>query len=476
MKKAELVIIPAPGMGHLVSTVEFSKHLLDLDSRLSITVLVITPFAPSVGEYTRSLASSDTRIRYLDLPRVDPPPPQFLSSPEKFVTVFIESHKQHAKDAIIDLVSSESNSNSTSKLVGLVVDMFCTSMIDIAHQLGLPSYLFFTSSAAFLGFLLYLPTRYDQVGTEFKESDPESIIPSYVNPVPTDALPSFAFNKDGYASFSGHARKFRETKGIIVNTFAELESHALNSFLDDQTPPVYTVGPLLDLKGQGNSQSNRAHRDKIIKWLDDQPQSSVVFLCFGSLGCFGAAQANEIAVALERSGHRFLWSLRQPPPQGEFAMPSDYANFEGILPEGFLERIGGRGMMCGWAPQVEVLAHKAIGGFVSHCGWNSILESIRCGVPLVTWPMYAEQQINAFEMARELGLAVGMKVDYRTGGGDVVKADEIETAIGRLMEHDGEVRKRVKEMGEKSRMALVEGGSSLASFGRLIKDILGNKS
>jgi UDP:flavonoid glycosyltransferase YjiC (YdhE family) len=139
-----------------------------------------------------------------------------------------------------------------------------------------------------------------------------------------------------------------------------------------------------------------------------------------------------------------------------------------------LERIEGRGMICrGWAPQVEVLAHKAVGGFVSHCGWNSILESLWHAVPIVTWPIYAEQQLNAFEMVRELGLAMEMRLDYRSGG-DLVMAEEIERAVSRLMDGGNEVRKKVKEMGEMARKAVMDGGSSFTSIGQLIEDMIGS--
>ena len=89
-----------------------------------------------------------------------------------------------------------------------------------------------------------------------------------------------------------------------------------------------------------------------------------------------------------------------------FNLAGEYTNYEEFLPRDFSKRTKGIGMLCGWAPQAEVLGHKAIGGFVSHCGWNSILESLWFGVPIVTWPIYAEQQINAFQMARDLGLGV----------------------------------------------------------------------
>ena len=277
--------------------------------------------------------------------------------------------------------------------------------------------------------MLYLPTRHNQIGTEFRKLDPESLIPGIFILVPSSVLPLVLFKKyNGYTAYMKLAQRFRDTKGIIVNTFTELEQYALDSFLDDgQTPPVYPIGLVLDLKGQHNPALNWAQQDSIMKWLDAQPPLSVVFLCFGSMGSFGPTQVKEMALGLESSRHRFLWSLRTSTS----------------MLEGFLDRIKGKGMICrGWGPQVEVLAHNAIGGFVSHCGWNSILESLWYGVPIVTWPIFAEQQHNAFRMVKELGLAMELGLDYRSGR-DLVTANEIKRVVRRVM-GDNEVRKKVK--------------------------------
>lgn len=119
---------------------------------------------------------------------------------------------------------------------------------------------------------------------------------------------------------------------------------------------------------------------------------------------------------------------------------------------------------------MTILSHPAIGGFVSHCGWNSILESLWFGVPIATWPVYAEQQMNAFEMVKELELAVELRLDYREGS-KVVMAEELETALRRLMNDDDEVRSRVKLMGEKCRTVLMENGSSHEALNSLIEKL-----
>ncbi|KAJ0088860.1 hypothetical protein Patl1_33084 [Pistacia atlantica] len=476
MKKVDLVFIPGPGAGHLVPYIEFAKHLLDRDDCFSVTVLLMdSPFGPPPSVvHTKSLAESNTSIRFINLsPPVDYCPSQEVhKSFEKFMTKYIDCHRACVKEAIVKHVLSVL---TQAPLAGLVVDFSCTSMIDVGNELDVPSYLFSPSSAAAVGLLLYL----DRVGREIEEFDGDLVIPSYVNPVPNSGLPDVLLNKHGgYTTFMNHGRRFKETKGIIVNTFEELESHAVKSLKNDfdHMPPIYTVGPMIDLKNESDKLVlDVTERDKILKWLDNQPDSSVVFLCFGSVGSFDKEQVKEITLGLEQRGHRFLWSLRKPPLKNKYEGPSDYKGDE-ILPNGFFERTKKIGFVCGWAPQKAVLAHKSVGAFVSHCGWNSILESLWFGVPIVTWPLYAEQQLNAFQMVRDLGLGVELRLDYRIMNGEVVVADEIARAIKCVMESDNEVRKKVKEKSEKSRLAVMEGGSSYAAFGGLIDDVLRNKA
>jgi hypothetical protein len=359
-------------------------------------------------------------------------------------------------------------------------------MKDVANGFGVPWYVFSASGAAFICSMFYLQALHDDEGvnlTEFKNSDALLEVPGLANPLPAKLLPSMVFREDMLTIFLEHARTLKETRSILVNTFLEFESYAVHSLSNGKNPPVYPVGPMVKHVGDGRdlrSDESNKYRD-IMEWLDDQPPLSVMFLCFGSWGSFCGKQVKEIACALEHCGHRFLWSLRKPSSQeGKVESPSDYLNFQEILPEGFLDRTIKIGKVIGWAPQVDILAHPAVGGFASHCGWNSILESVRFGVPVATWPLYAEQQFNAFQMVIDLGLAVEIQMDYRRDFlGDneiIVSSDDIVKAIKHVMEEDGEVRKKVKEMSRISEKSLKDGGSSFSSLGRLIEDMIDNMS
>ncbi|GFP98213.1 putative UDP-glucose flavonoid 3-o-glucosyltransferase 3 [Phtheirospermum japonicum] len=477
--KAELVFIPSPGRGHLLATLEMAKLLVDRDKRLSITVLVIKPFNDPksiVHSYNSNDSDSNPGIRFVDLPEVIEPQSNLTAGFVSAHTQFINSHKNHVRNEVAKIVHGL-DSNST-KLGGFVVDIFCTGMIDVAGEFGVPMYVFFTSGAATLGLMLHFQGMMDYQNQDlsvYEDSNNEIPIPSYEYPVPAKLLPPFLFDKDSNQMFIDLARRVRQAKGVIVNTFSELETPAMK-FLsqDEDSPPFYSVGPILHV--DCGDDENPKHLE-IMKWLDEQPDSSVVFLCFGSKGCFDEIQVKEIAVGLEKSGHRFLWSLRKPPGENKHETPGEYENPGEVLPEGFIQRTAGTGKVIGWAPQVAVLSHRAVGGFVSHCGWNSTLESIWCGVPMAVWPLYAEQSTNAFQLVRDLGVAVEINMEYKksfTGANMIVSADEIENGIRRLMERESDIRVKTNALKVKSRMSVVENGSSFDFVRRFIDDVMVN--
>ncbi|KAL4378958.1 hypothetical protein GQ457_02G005650 [Hibiscus cannabinus] len=480
LKKPELVFIPMPVMGHLVSTVELAKFLVHLNSNLSISVLIIKPpYESKVTSYVDSVTavttSTTSRIKFVNLPQSYP------DDVSKFMITLVQTQGPLVKEAVTNIVEHSNSVPDSPQLAGFVFDMFLTQFADLANEFCVPSYAFYTSGAGFLGLLFHTQVLHHEQNVEFvelKDSDKEFTVPTYANPVSTKLFPAGVFRPEGFSLFLNMAKGLRELKGILVNTFSELESLAVDSLSNGKLrniPHVYSVGPILNLECLSGTHQNY---NTIMQWLDEQPHSSVVFLCFGSMGSFGVDQVKEIAFALEQSGHRFLWSLRKTAEQvnGRLGNPTDYENVAEVLPEGFLDRTTGIGMVIGWAPQVAVLGHPAIGGFVSHCGWNSTLESIWFGVPMAVWPLYAEQQLNALTLVRELGLAVEIKIDYKIDDGEVeiVKAEKIEKGIRLLMEHDNGVRRRMKEMSDKCRKTLMDGGSSRSMLCRFIDDVIDN--
>ncbi|XP_074294339.1 anthocyanidin 3-O-glucosyltransferase 2-like [Silene latifolia] len=477
MTKTELVFVPTPGMGHLLSTVEFAKLIVQINPDISILVLIYH----GVQEFTKIQSYIDSQSRELDSNQftfITLPPPSNPPDPTDptFHGNVIQAQHPLVKKAVQD---------RESKPAAFVLDLLNASMIDVANELDIPSYIYFTSGANFLHIMLHFQRVADEQGIDAVTGltdDPESVsdLPGFMNPVPTKVLPLVFLDKDNVwpSSFFNLARKFREAKGILVNSFMELESFTILSLQNqDNIPTIYPVGPILTLENRGDCKPSN-DEECIINWLDGQPKASVVFLCFGSGGSFNAEQVKEIADGVDRSGHRFLWSLRKPVQVGiSGGLPSEHMIFDDALPEGFIDRTAHRGKIIPWAPQVAVLANQAIGGFVSHCGWNSILESIWFGVPLATWPIYSEQQLNAFTLVKELGLAVEIKVDFRWDfmkqkGNYLVKAEEVEDGVRKLMSMDDEMKRKVREMSEKSRKVLqTDKGYSRDSLIRFIAEI-----
>jgi hypothetical protein len=266
-------------------------------------------------------------------------------------------------------------------------------------------------------------------------------------------------------------RRIPEGRGVLVNSFDWLEPTALKALGDGvyvpgrPTPRVFCIGPLVK-DGEKNGDGGE-NQHECLAWLDAQPLRSVVFLCFGSMGAFSAAQLKEIARGLESSGHGFLWAVRSPPEeQSNFPEP----DLERLLPEGFLERTRGRGMvMKNWVPQAEVVRHEAVGAFVTHCGWNSTLEAIMSGLPMICWPLYAEQALNKMFMVEEMKIAVAL-AGYEEG---MVKAEEIEGKVRLVMETE-EGRKLREMLVAAKKMALEaigKGGSSEVAFAEFLRDL-----
>ncbi|XP_042000678.1 zeatin O-glucosyltransferase-like [Salvia splendens] len=244
--------------------------------------------------------------------------------------------------------------------------------------------------------------------------------------------------------------------GRIYNTCREVEG----SFLDLLEKPhisgakkQWALGPFNPISAPKRKKPHRC-----LKWLDGQPRDSVIFVSFGTTTTLSNDQIHHLATGLERSGQKFVWVLRDA-DSGDVFRAADARMAQ--LPQGFEERITGTGLVVrDWAPQLDILGHSATGGFMSHCGWNSCMESMSMGKPIAAWPMHSDQPRNTVLIARVLG--IGLVVRDWARRADVVEADMVEHAVRRLMaSEEGEaMRKRAAELGRTVRDAAEEGGSA----------------
>ncbi|CAL4947556.1 unnamed protein product [Urochloa decumbens] len=357
---------------------------------------------------------------------------------------------------------------SPSQVSALVLDFFCGCAVDVGAELGIPTYFFFTSSISGLAEMLYHPVIHEQTtALRLRGHGGDDHVHAPGNPpIPLRDLP--AAYADCLSLFLGVAEQMCKSHGLIVNSFRSLEPRATDAIVNGlctppgcRTPPLHCIGPLLKLGEAGTN------RHECLAWLDAQPEASVVFLCFGTMGRFNMEQTRQVARGLERSGQRFMWVLRRPPDQDDGKLNAD-PDLDALLPDGFLARTKDKGLVVkSWAPQREVLAHAAVGGFVTHCGWSSVLEAIMGGVPMLAWPMYAEQRMNKVFLVEGMQLAVVMEGYDKEMVGD----EEVATKVRWLMESDGgrELRERARAARRRAKEALSDCGESRTSLLELVE-------
>ncbi|KAK7293502.1 hypothetical protein RJT34_16369 [Clitoria ternatea] len=272
--------------------------------------------------------------------------------------------------------------------------------------------------------------------------------------------------------------------GIVVNSFEELEEEYFKEYQRVTGHKVWCVGPVSlsnkdevekAQRGSKNSNGGEIETQQYLKWLDSCPEGSVIYVCLGSLNRVTPKQLIEIGLGLEATKRPFIWVLRGAYGRDEIE--------KWLLEERYEERVKGRGILIrGWAPQVLILSHRAIGAFLTHCGWNSTLESICAGVPLVTFPMFADQFYNEKFVVQvaKIGVRVGTEVAVHFGDEDKfdegvqVNKNQVKEAIENVMgegEEKDKRRERARKYGDLAKKA-IEGGSSYLNMSMLIKDII----
>lgn len=247
--------------------------------------------------------------------------------------------------------------------------------------------------------------------------------------------------------------------GLLVNSFYEVEQPFLDYLNSSSKPKSWCVGPFCLAE---KPRMERLDKPMWTKWLDEKWDEGkpILYVAFGSQAEISNEQLKEITIGLENSGAHFLWALRIKPYQEEVIV-------------GFEERIKERGLVVrGWVEQREILEHGSVQGFLSHCGWNSVLESMCAGVPILGWPMMAEQHFNAKMVAEEL--EVGLRVETIDGSSEgFVVWQGLSKMVKELIEGEmgKNARKKVKELSEVAKKSVEEGGSSWCNMETLLNEL-----
>ncbi|KAL8514014.1 hypothetical protein ACS0TY_013217 [Phlomoides rotata] len=446
LEKPHAVCIPFPAQGHINPMLKLAKLLHNNGFHVT--------FVNTEYNHRRLLKSRGPgsltglpSFRFETIP--DGLPPSEAADTTQDIPSLCESTTTTCLAPFKELLArlNDTVSSNVPPVSCIVSDGVMSFTADAAEELGVPEVLFWTTSAC--GFLAYaqvekiiemgyVPLKDTSYLTNgYLENVVEGI--QGLKDIRLRDFPSFirTTNLDDFMIkfIFSEVKRARRASAIVLNTFEALEQDALDA-LSSSFPPTYAIGPLnlletqIDDRNLDKLKSNLWKDDpECLQWLDTKPPNSVVYVNFGSITVMTPDQLTEFAWGLANSNQSFLWIIRPDLVSGE----------KSILPPEFLEATKDRGLLSSWCSQDEVLNHPSVGGFLTHSGWNSTLESICSGVPMICWPFFAEQQTNCWYSCSQWG--IGMEIDSD------VRRDEVESLVRSLMvgERGKEMKRRAME-------------------------------
>ncbi|XP_049406360.1 UDP-glycosyltransferase 73C1-like [Solanum stenotomum] len=474
-KQLHFLLIPLMSQSHIIPLVDLAKLLALHGVNVSI---ITTPInAKRYKSIVTHAIKSNLKIKIIPLhfPSQEVGLPQgcenldTLKSLELFKDFFLASEmmQEPLEKLIQDLEPKPSCIISTSPLIWTQ---------QVANKFKIPRYIFQTISC----FTLYCSHMLNETKIHDKDSFLIPNIPHKIEFTKGQTLNgNITKQSQDMQSIIDQIKQSQDlARGTLINTFEELEPWYVDSY-KKFVNNVFCVGPVSLCNKEIDEMVDRGNKASIdehicLKWLDSMKPKSVMYACFGSLCNISFLQMKEIGLGLESSNVPFIWIIRGL----NFTLEVE----KWLMDENFEEKVKGRGMIIrGWAPQVLILTHPSIGGFLTHCGWNSTLEGISCGVPMITFPMFAEQFYNEKFIVNilKIGVRVGVEVSINSWNeeknGVLVNKDQVKSAINQLMDKglEGEERrKRAKELVHISKKAIQEEGSSYLNIKLLIEDVM----
>ncbi|GKV43192.1 hypothetical protein SLEP1_g50514 [Rubroshorea leprosula] len=370
--------------------------------------------------------------------------------------------------------------NLHKKLSCIISNPFVPWVVDVAADHGIPCAMLWIQPcslyAIYYRFYNNLnPFTTEVTSTTLSTNDSESTIDVPGLPLlHTEDLPTFVLPSNPVSSLSRLLSdlilNLKKHKWVLANSFFELEKEATESM--DEICPIIPVGPLVpsSLLGEDQDVEDGAGIDlwkpeeTCLDWLENQAPSSVIYVSFGSLAVLPAKLMEAIATALKNTKHPFLWVVKKP--------EGSPGNGAGELPPEFEEETKGQGLVVSWCPQTKVLAHPAIGCFITHCGWNSLLETFSAGVPVIGYPQWSDQPTNA-KLVVDV-FKVGLRLRPSCDG--VFTAEEVEKCLKEIMggSKSEQLKKNAAELKRAAREAVAAGGSSDRNIQLFVQEILGS--
>ncbi|KAI3971201.1 hypothetical protein MKW92_020251 [Papaver armeniacum] len=476
-----VLIFPFPAQGHINS-------MLKLAEILCIPGINVT-FINTQQNHSRQLSFGNLHSRFRKFPGFcfetipdglsdDPHHSAGSRSSHDLVTDMLSRVENVIRPGFQELLTSDRfKSDARGPVSCIIADSVLGFAIDVAAERGIPSISFRTISACCTWIYFCSLKLVENGDIPFKDEDMDRLVrsvPEMESFLRCRDLPSFYRAKEvnhPNLEFVNAANSYSiKATAHILNTFEGIDALIL-SHLRSYCPNLYTVGPLNALLNTLRSTTTKsspsspvssnasfyAEDRSCMAWLDKQPEKSVVYVSFGSIVTVTQEQWLEIWYGLVNSSHRFLWVRR---PDSLLAKDDEVSGIQ----EELIEATKERACTVDWAPQEEVLNHPAVGCFFTHSGWNSILESMVAGVPMVCWPHLADQQINSRYVSEVWKIGMDMK--------DNCNRSTVEKLIREMMgDKREELMKSTAKIAEMAQKSVSRDGSSYCNYEALIEFI-----
>lgn len=448
--KGHVLLVPYPGQGHINPMMQFSRRLISKGLKATLVTSIFIAKSMKLG-----FSIGPVHLEVISDGFDEEGFPTGGSS-----ELYLEKLEAAGSKTLAELIVRY---RSTPYPIDCVIyEPFLHWALDVAKDFGVMGAAFFTQPCVvdYIYYniqhgLLSLPITSATVSIPGLPLLESRDMPSFIN-VPGSYPAYFKMLLDQFSNTE-------KVDYILINTFYKLEAEAVDTI--SKVCPTLTIGPTvpsryLDKRIEDDDYYNldlfTLHASISTNWISNKPPRSVVYVAFGSISNLCEKQIEELSWGLKNSNYYFLWVIRE----------SGQIN----LPKTFLEDLGEKGCVVGWSPQVRMLANEAVGCFLTHCGWNSTIEALSLGMPMVAMPQWTDQPPNA-KLVEDVW-KVGIRVNVDEKG--IVPRDEIECCIKEVMEgaKGEEMRKNAKKWRELAIEAVSEGGSSDKNIDELVSKIL----
>ncbi|CAL5325905.1 unnamed protein product [Camellia sinensis] len=447
-----LLILPYPAQGHVIPLMELAQCLAKHGFKITFVNTEITH-----KRVVNALADDDVLGDHIHLVSIsDGLETWERNVPGKLSEAIMTVMPRKVEELIREINGSEEEGE---KISCIVADQSLGWAMEVGKKVGIKQAAFLPAAAALLVLGFSIPKLIDDglidqdgIPTENQtfQLSPSMPVMNSTNLIWT-RMGSSTMQKIIFQVMEKNNKAVKSADWLICNSTLNLEPGAFAL-----APQILPIGPLLARNRLGNSAGHIWPEDPTcLKWLDQQQPNSVIYVAFGSFAVFNPTQFEELALGLEFTLRPFLWVVRAE-------SVTNGTNFN--YPDGFLERVGTRKRVVGWAPQQKVLSHPSVGCFVSHCGWNSVMEGVSNGVPFLCWPYFADQFINQSYICDVWKVGLGLERDES----GIVRKGEIENKVDEVIGDDG-FRGRAFELKESTMRNVGKGGSSYKNFNNFVE-------